>query len=293
MNRLSCSMPGKLGEGNLGEGNLAPWNVAKEPSLSSQTKACTNFGPTFAGPLATCEQNGDLASWVKSPKAFFAPLHYEPKYSYPLIVWLHNNGFNENQINQVIPHISLRNYVAVGVRGCRATDASGRRFEWPTSPAAVGNAHDCVISAIDEASERFNINPTRIILAGYRDGGAMALRVALQQPERFAAVVSLGGTMPADGGAIVNLHQLRKRRLPMLWQWAVEGNHFQSEHLKRDICMARMIQATVEVRQYVDDDEMSTFCLTELNQWVMRRIVAGDMSVDEESSFAPVGFSAN
>ncbi|MFT5524419.1 MAG: putative peptidase, partial [Pirellulaceae bacterium] len=32
------------------------------------------------------------------PCSFFAPLHYEKNYEYPLFVWLHDQAFNEHQL---------------------------------------------------------------------------------------------------------------------------------------------------------------------------------------------------
>ena len=32
-------------------------------------------------------------------RSFFLPLHYVETYEYPLIVWLHSNGYNENQVD--------------------------------------------------------------------------------------------------------------------------------------------------------------------------------------------------
>ena len=46
----------------------------------------------------------------------FVPLHYEPNYAYPLIVWLHGAQDDERQLKRVMPFISLRNYVAVAPR---------------------------------------------------------------------------------------------------------------------------------------------------------------------------------
>ncbi len=231
---------------------------------------------------------------ASAPKSFIVPLHYEPNYHYPLLVWLHSDGFNEAQIKQVIPHISVRNYLAVGVRGNRSMDAAGHRYEWSESAAGVGMAHDAVAMAIQEATSRFSVHPQRIVLAGYRSGGAMALRIALRQPHKFAGVISLGGGLPRRGGSLSNLDEIRQRRLPMLWQWATRGDHFQDGHLKRDIQSAMMFGASVDVRQYVDDDEMTNICLADVNHWLMRRIVAGDTSSELHSwESSPTGFSSN
>ena len=43
------------------------------------------------------------------PHAFFAPLHYESNYAYPLLVWLHGSGDDESQLKRIMPLVSLRN----------------------------------------------------------------------------------------------------------------------------------------------------------------------------------------
>ena len=48
-----------------------------------------------------------------APHATFAPMHYEPNYAYPLLVWLHGYASNEHELRQVMPQVSMRNYVAV------------------------------------------------------------------------------------------------------------------------------------------------------------------------------------
>ncbi|NND96431.1 MAG: hypothetical protein HKN47_03770 [Pirellulaceae bacterium] len=109
-------------------------------------------------------------------------MHYESNYQYPLIVWLHSDGFNENQIDHVMPHVSTRNYLATGIRGTRAIDSVGHQFEWHNSAAAIDATHEKVLCAIDEVSDRYSIHTSRIVLAGYRSGGTMAMRIALRDP---------------------------------------------------------------------------------------------------------------
>ena len=171
----------------------------------------------------------------------------------------------------MIPHISLRNYIGVGIRGPRAADSIGHRFDWHQSPAAIAAAHEAVIHAVDEANGRFSVHQRRIILAGYRSGGTMALRIAMRDPDRFAGAISLGGRMPQ--GAIRNFHQLRRRRMPMLWQWGSGNTDYTEETLKSDCRSSMAMGGQVEVRQYPGDDEMDTVALRDVDEWIMRRIV--------------------
>lgn len=232
-----------------------------------------------------------LAS-LATGRSYFLPLHYTPSYRYPVIVWLHCNGYNEHQIDDVMPHISLRNYLGIGVRASRAADAAGHRFDWHQGAAGIAAAHEAIVAAIEEAETRFSVHAGRIVLAGYRAGGTMALRIALRDPERFAGAVSLAGAMPR--GAIRNVSQLRRRRLPMLWQWAAGRSDYTAAAVRRDCRLALDAHAQVELRQYPGDDEMDTVVLRDLDEWLMRRIVSagGAAAVDRWAS-TPTAYSAN
>src|SRR5260370_12826755 len=50
------------------------------------------------------------------PIRTFAPVGYEPRYPYPLLVFLHGQGGNEEQILRLAPRLSRRNYICIGLR---------------------------------------------------------------------------------------------------------------------------------------------------------------------------------
>jgi phospholipase/carboxylesterase len=231
-------------------------------------------------------------SHLTSHRSFFLPLHYVENYEYPLVVWLHSNGYNENQIDHVMPHISLRNYIGAGIRGTKAADSAGHRFDWHESPAAIATSHDAVIEAIDEACERFSIHESRIVLAGYGAGGTMAMRIAMRDPDRVAGAISVGGRMPQ--GAIRNVQQLRQRRLPMLWQWAEFNADYTAKNLQTDCRSAMAIGSQVEVRQYQGDDEMDTIVLRDIDDWIMRRIGScSSVTTSDRWATSPTAYSNN
>lgn len=273
------------------------WN---EPTESgSKQSNCESGGgqPSSSNPDDETPQETSFfaaESWshLTSHRSFFLPLHYTPSYNYPLIVWLHNNGFNENQIDHVMPHISVRNYIGVGIRATKAADSVGHRFDWHNSPAGISATQEAVSQAIEDAQERFSIHSSRIVLAGYHDGGTMALRIALREPERFAGAISLGGRMPQ--GSIRNLQQLRQRRLPMLWQWGSENTNYNDLNLKADCQLSMAIGSRVEVRQYPGDDEMDTVVLRDVDDWIMRQIVAESTIADSDRwATSPTLYSNN
>src|ERR1700722_3421421 len=51
------------------------------------------------------------------PVRTFLPHGYEPRYPYPLLVFFHGHGGNEEQILRLAPRLSRRNYISIGLRG--------------------------------------------------------------------------------------------------------------------------------------------------------------------------------
>ncbi|WP_162273193.1 alpha/beta hydrolase [Rubripirellula obstinata] len=266
-----------------GNNNAGKQALSSDFASGNQNRE-THFADDFAADVMAAQR-------LRSRKRLFFPLNFQSSYKYPLIVWLHSDGCNEDQINQVMPHISLRNFVGVGIRGTRAADANGLRFEWAENSAGIGAAHDNVISAIEEAQQRFSVHSDRIVLAGYGSGGTMALRIAMREPNRFGGVVSVGGSMP--GNSIKQFDALRNRRLPMLWQWAKENDRYTQSQLHRDCQMAMSIGSQVEIRQYPGDDEMDTVVLSDLNDWVMRTVIPGASQVTNTADSPSSLYSVN
>lgn len=236
---------------------------------SSESKVSSKPSPPVA-PSPALPAVPHLSHWIDRPQRFFLPTHYEPNYRYPLIVWLHSDGYNENQIGQVMPHISLQNYVGVGIRGSRSADPAGHRFDWSSQPAAVVRCEDAIWQAIDDASERYSIHPERIFIAGYGSGGTMARRVALRQPAAFAGCVSLGGRFPRGGGVLSNL--VAARELKSFWAVALQSPTISQLEFDQDIALASAARLRMDVRRYTVADEMVQEVLRDVDAWIMERV---------------------
>ena len=64
---------------------------------------------------------GFYTSEVPAPHACpvrtFLPTGYEPRYAYPLLIFFHGHGGNEEQILRLAPRLSRRNFICIGLRG--------------------------------------------------------------------------------------------------------------------------------------------------------------------------------
>src|SRR5947209_11497397 len=69
---------------------------------------------------------GFYTSEVQAPERLpvrtFLPTGYEPNYAYPLVVFFHNHGGNDEQVIRLAPRLSRRNFICISVRGSQVTE---------------------------------------------------------------------------------------------------------------------------------------------------------------------------
>jgi phospholipase/carboxylesterase len=208
----------------------------------------------------------------------FIPVHYEPNYAYPLLVWLHGPADNELQLRRVMPHISLRNYVAVAPRGT-ATEPDRppehpATYHWSQQPDHVLQAAASVLACVEQARHRFHIADHRIFLAGYDCGGSMALRLALRFPQLFAGVLSLGGRLPRGDQPLVHIEQ--SRHLPVMLIQGRDSQAYSEEQLCDDLRLLHAAGMSVTLRQYPCPQEVTTAMLADANAWFMQLVTGED-----------------
>jgi phospholipase/carboxylesterase len=202
--------------------------------------------------------------------SLFAPLHYERRYAYPLLVWLHDDGGNERELRQLMPHVSVRNYVAASARGTMKSEGSGRAYAWEQSPAAIGESAERVRQCIDVARQRFNVHSERVFIAGNGRGGTMALRLALQHPEWFAGAVSLGGAMPTGHAPLGRVNQARS--LPLFLASCRESEDYPPARVADDLRLLHSAGFSLALRQYPGEHDLTTVMLADMDRWLMEQV---------------------
>ncbi len=226
------------------------------------------------------------AAAAVSPVCLFGPERYEPRYEYPLIVWLHSCGSNEQELAHLMPSLSMQNYVACAPRGTRAMDPCGKLFQWGTSAAAAAIAEESVFEAIDVATSQFSVAPNRIFLAGFRGGASMAWRIGLRYPDLFAGVVNLCGQFPSQHQPLSKL--VAARQLPTLWMYGEKSSACGVDHVCETLRVLHAARLTAHIRQYPSGDEVLSNMLLDMNSWLMERVTNQPACFEEtrESSFS-------
>ena len=213
------------------------------------------------------------------PHMLFSPMHYEPNYAYPLLIWLHGSGGDERQLVRIMPQISLRNYVAVAPRGLLIEQSASSptldlsvsailqrpksQYDWVLSEEDLATIEQRIFDCIIVAQERCSIANHRIFIAGFGTGGTAALQLAMLHPERFAGAAAFGGGIP-DATPILPSWQMTQPLSILLGT---------DESAPDNTCRMMELFYTagldVDVHEYPDTSHLTPEMLQELNHWMM------------------------
>lgn len=260
-------------------GKLPPQNAPKNDSLTTKQlpkneAAAFPASPPFPAsqPLGTTGGRtfGDPKSQLSAAECpkLFLPLHYEPNYKYPLIVWLHSGGDDAAQLLRVMPSISLRNFVGVAPAGNLGSPAKG--YQWSQSPSGISAAVERVSQAIDHAQIKASIRPDRVFLAGFGNGGTMALRVGFELSHLVAGVLSFNGPFPQGMTPLRDWMSCRK--VPLFWSHGRKSEEFCEGKLCDQLKLLHIAGFNVTLRQYPHGDELPASALADANRWIMESI---------------------
>lgn len=119
----------------------------------------------------------------------YVPAAFDPSHAWPVVLFLH--GSAERGSDGVRP-------TAIGLGA--AIRANPERFPaiavFPQAPEGrrwADSSETAALDALDAAVAEFHGDPQRIYLVGISLGGRGALQIAARHPDRFAAVVAVGG----------------------------------------------------------------------------------------------------
>ena len=122
----------------------------------------------------------------------------------PLIVFLHGSGERGNKLELVKAHspFTYKNLIKENVA-----------ILAPQCPENTWWDTETVYQLILEIKEKYKIDPSRIYITGLSMGGWGTLKLAMEHPEMFAAVVSV--CAPTDRVMIANIHQYKSLNIKL------------------------------------------------------------------------------
>lgn len=119
----------------------------------------------------------------------------------PLIVAMHGYGGNAESFARIWRGVAADAGAILALpRAVRSVSMSG--FGW----GDVDEAHAIIESTLDQVTRQHNIDPRRIVLTGFSQGGRMAFALGARMAPRFCGVIPVAGRFVAGDSIPPSLH---------------------------------------------------------------------------------------
>jgi predicted peptidase len=151
------------------------------------------------------------ASGEAMPYRLFIPPGYNNQKAYPLVLWLHGSGgAGTDNIAQISDDQILGTHIwtepQTRAKYPAFVLAPQNPVSWVDHPDQLTGKMRLVLGMLDSLKAEFNIDATRIYVAGQSDGGFGTWNLITQRPDLFAAAIPLcGGGEPRLAGRIARM----------------------------------------------------------------------------------------
>lgn len=201
---------------------------------------------------------------------------------FPTIVALHGWGANAHDLLGLAPMLHGGRALVLCPQGPLALPIGGGMYGYGWFPLVPGTppdaeaffrGADALRAFLDQSVARYPIDPAKLVVAGFSQGGVMAYELALRQPERFAGVAGLSTWMPEP-----LVERLPKRPeqqgLPVLMIHGTRDDRIEIERARESRERMREYGAVITYREFEMGHEIRPEALRVIVQWLDERAFA-------------------
>ncbi len=144
----------------------------------------------------------------------------------------------------------------------------------PKPPNVLEQIDEAVFSAVLGLRRALHVHSERIFLVGVGEGAALAYRLGLSYPDRFAGVVAMNGWLPAGAfHAPARLEACRSlKTLVVHGEWNARA---QVSRARRDVHTLRAAGLPVAFQSYPCANRLTSPMLSDVDTWLIQQCTAG------------------
>jgi polyhydroxybutyrate depolymerase len=185
----------------------------------------------------------DVAGLERSARVY--PGEHADTTPAPLVFVFHGRGDNERNFATAIGlHDDWPDATVVYPRGLVREDEAGLRG-WFGAPDGEDVNHDLefVDRMLEELPRRYKVDPQRVYVSGFSNGGRFTFILLAQRPDAFAAFVAIGALAPKVAGAT--------RSRPVMYLFGRgESPKFQTMWAETVVALVRLNRGTGKKREW-------------------------------------------
>ncbi len=200
---------------------------------------------------------------------------------HPTIIAFHGWGANALDLLGVAPHLAGGTFLTLCPQGALTVPLGPTNgYGWfplrPGSPpdeAALASAVAEAGGFVDEASARYPIDPRKLVVLGFSQGGIIALGVALSRPGKFAAAVGVSTWFPEGLKQLVSA-DADLTRLPVLIQHGRSDSLIEIGRARDSVERLRAMRVDLRYREYDCGHEITAQGLRDISEFLTEKVLS-------------------
>lgn len=207
---------------------------------------------------------------------------YEPRGSgpHPTVLTLHGWGANALDLLGLAPHVAHGRFLFLCPQGPLEVPLGAMRgYGWfpitmgaPPDPYAFGAAVRELRNFLDEALARYPVDPRKLVCVGFSQGGVMAYALALEEPERFTALVALSSWLPDTLARA--LPEADRSHLLTLVHHGTRDELIDVSRGRESLDRLRALRVPATYREFDMGHEISSRSLADLSRWLEDKVLS-------------------
>jgi len=200
---------------------------------------------------------------------------------FPTVLTLHGRGANAFDLLGLAPYLCGGKFLMICPQGPLETPIGPEAVGYAWYPMSNGGAPDveAMLSSqkklqafLDECLKSHRIDPKKLVVIGFSQGGVMAYSLALANPERFAALAVLSSWLPKELLPRLNVTDA-VQSLPTLVQHGTQDPMIEVARARSSMEMLRQLRVPLTFREYPMGHEISAKSLAELSAWLEEKVI--------------------
>lgn len=200
---------------------------------------------------------------------------------YPTIIAMHGWGANALDLIGLAPYIADAKFMVICPQGpIDVTVGPTRGYGWypmrergTRDPEAIRESVHTVAKFVDQASEKYPVDRSKLVILGFSQGGFMAYSLAIRNPAKFSALVAISTWFPPELKAEVN-DRAALARLSTLVQHGRADEMVEIARARTSIETLRELKVPVAYHEYDCGHEITADGLEDLSAFLNSKVLS-------------------
>lgn len=199
---------------------------------------------------------------------------------FPTILALHGWGASAHDLLGLSPYLHAGEALVLCPQGPVAfqTGPGQVGYGWfpirsggPMDPAEFAKGRDVLRAFVDEALEQLPVDPRKVAVLGFSQGGVMAFDLVLRDPARFAGLVGLSTWLPNDLANTIPLSEALQG-LPVMVQHGRSDPMISVDRGRETRDRLTRMGVDLSYREYEMQHEVGPESLRDLVGWLEEKV---------------------